>query len=155
MKVVEEAMLQEPVVNEVRIKIQATSACFTNTLVRRGIYRDLKKKPPFPPGYDVVGVVDKIGTAVTHLKVGQTVADLTVSGDYMEYMFRGERSLVPVPDSFDPAEAVSLLLSYVTTYQMLHLLAIVQPGQTILIHGAGSAVGKALLELGNLLYLKM
>jgi NADPH2:quinone reductase len=152
MKVVEEAALPEPAANEVRIKVQATSACFTDTLVRRGIYRDLKKKPPFPPGYDVVGVVDKIGTAVANLKVGQTVADLTVSGAYAEYMCRPERSLVPVPDGLDPAEAVSLVLSYVTAYQMLHRLANVQRGQTILIRGA---VGTALLDLGKLLDLKM
>ena len=99
LKVVEEATLPEPAADEVRIKVQATSACFTDTMVRKGIYFDLKKKPPFPPGYDVVGVVDKVGTAVTHLKVGQTVADLTVSGAYTEYMCRPERSLVPVPDA--------------------------------------------------------
>ncbi len=107
---VEEATLPEPAANEVRIKVQATSACFTDTMVRKGVYYDLKKKPPFPPGYDVVGVVDKLGTAVSHLKVGQTVADLTVSGAYSEYMCRPERSLVPVPDGLDPAEAVSLVL---------------------------------------------
>ncbi len=155
LKVVEEARLPQPTANEVRIKVQATSACFTDTLVRKGIYSDLKKKPPFPPGYDVVGVVDKVGTAVTLLKVGQTVADLTVSGAYTEYMCRSERSLVPVPDGLDPAEAVSLVLSYVTAYQMLHRLAKVQRGQTILIHGAGGAVGTALLELGKLIELKM
>jgi NADPH2:quinone reductase len=155
LKVVEEATLPEPAANEVRIKVQATSACFTDTLVRKGIYRDLKRKPPFPPGYDLVGVVDKVGTAVTHLRVGQTVADLTVSGAYAEYMCRPERSLVPVPDGLDPAEAVSLVLSYVTAYQMLHRSAKVKRGQTVLIHGAGGAVGTALLELGRLLDLKM
>ena len=155
MEVVEEAALPEPAADEVRIKVQATSACFTDTLVRKGSYFDLKRTPPFPPGYDVVGVVDKVGTAVAHLEVGQTVADLTVSGAYTEYMCRPERSLVPVPDGLDPAEAVSLVLSYVTAYQMLHRSAKVQRGQTILIHGAGGAVGTALLELGKLLGLKM
>ena len=155
MEIVEKAALPEPAADEVRIKVQATSACFTDTLVRKGSYNDLKRTPPFPPGYDVVGVVDKVGTAVAHLKVSQTVADLTVSGAYTEYMCRPERSLVPVPDGLDPAEAVSLVLSYVTAYQMLHRSAKVQRGQTVLIHGAGGAVGTALLELGNLLDLKM
>ncbi len=155
LKVVEEATLPEPGAGEVRVKVQATSACFTDTMVRKGIYYEVKKKPPFPPGYDVVGVVDKVGTGVTTLKVGQTVADLTVSEAYTEYICRAENTLVPVPDGLDPAEAVSLVLSYVTAYQMLHRPAKVQRGQTVLIHGAGGAVGTALLQLGKLLDLKM
>jgi NADPH:quinone reductase len=155
MKVVETAVLPEPAANEVRIKVQATSACFTDTMVRKGIYFDLKKKPPFAPGYDVVGMVDKLGSDVTSFKVGQTVADLTVSDAYTEYICRAASSVVPVSDGLDPAEAVSLVLSYVTAYQMLHRAAKVQHGQTVLIHGAGGAVGTALLELGKLLDLKM
>ncbi len=155
MKVVEVAALPEPVAGEVRVKVQATSACFTDTMIRKGVYYDMKKKPPFPPGYDMVGVVDKVGAGVTSFKVGQTVSDLTVSDAYTEYIIRSEDTLVPVPDGLDPAEATSLVLSYMTAYQMLHRSAKVQRGQTVLIHGAGGAVGTALLELGKLLDLKM
>ena len=49
LKVVEEATLPVPAANEVRIKVQATSACFTDTMVRKGVYFDLKEKPPFSP----------------------------------------------------------------------------------------------------------
>ncbi len=155
MQVVKQTALPEPTADEVRIKVQATSACFTDTMVRKGIYFDLKQKPPLSPGYDVVGVVDKLGTAVTHLKIGQTVADLTTIGAYSQYICRAADSVVPVPDGLDPAEAVSLVLSYMTAYQMLHRTAKVQRGQTVLIHGAGGAVGTALLELGKLLNLKI
>ena len=155
LKIVEETALPEPKPGEVRVRVMATSACFTDTMVRKGIYYDLKKKPPFSPGYDLVGVVDKLGTGVTKLKIGQMVADLTVSGAYSEYMCRPESSLVPVPAGLDPAEAVSLVLSYVTAYQMLHRSAKVQHGQSILIHAAGGAVGTALLQLGKLFDLEM
>ena len=153
--VVEEATLPEPAGGEARLKVLAASATFTDTMVRKGVYYDLKETPPFPPGYDLVGVVDKLGAGVNTLKVGQTVADLTVFGAYTEYMIRPADSLVPVPDGLDPAEAVSLVLSYVTAYQMLHRVAKVQRGQKILVHGAGGAVGTALLELGSLLDLEM
>jgi NADPH:quinone reductase-like Zn-dependent oxidoreductase len=83
------------------------------------------------------------------------VADLTVWGAYTEYMIRPADSLVNVPTNLDPAEAVSMVLSYLTAYQMLHRVAKVQPGQRILVHGAGGAVGTALLELGKLVDLKM
>ena len=155
LKIVEETALPEPKPGEVRVRVMATSACFTDTMVRKGIYYDLKKKPPFSPGYDLVGMVDKLGADVTKLKVGQVVADLTVSGAYSEYICRSESSLVPVPAGLDPAEAVSLVLSYVTAYQMLHRSMEVQRGQSILIHAAGGAVGTALLQLGKLLDLEM
>ena len=155
LEVVEEAALPEPGPGEVRVKVLATSACFTDTMVRKGVYRDVKERPPFSPGYDMVGVVDKLGEGVTRLKVGQRVAELTVIGAYSETICLPESHLVPVPDGLDPAEAVSLILSYVTAYQMLHRSAKVERGQSILVHGAGGAVGTALLQLGKLLDLEM
>ena len=155
LQVVKENTLPEPGVGEVRVKVLAASATFTDTMVRKGVYFGLKETPPISPGYDMVGVVDKLGAGTNTLKVGQTVADLTVFGAYTEYMLRPADSLVPVPDGLDTAEAVSLVLSYVTAYQMLHRSAKIQRGQQILVHGAGGAVGTALLELGALLDLEM
>ncbi len=83
------------------------------------------------------------------------VADSTIWGAYTETMLRPADSLVPVPAGLDPVEAVSMVLSYVTAYQMLHRVAKVQHGQKVLIHGAGGAVGTALIELGRQLDLKM
>jgi NADPH:quinone reductase-like Zn-dependent oxidoreductase len=155
LQVVRENTRPEPGAGQVRLKVLVASATFTDTMVRKGVYFDLKEKPPLSPGYDMVGVVDKLGAGVTELKVGQMVADLTVWGAYSEYMLRPADSLVPVPAGLDPAEAVSMVLSYMTAYQMLHRTAQVKPGQTILVHGAGGAVGTALLQLGALLDLEM
>jgi len=155
LQVVEEANLPEPGAVEVRVKVLAASATFTDTMVRKGIYYGFKETPPLSPGYDMVGVVDKLDTSVTSIETGQMVADLTVFGAYTEYVLRPANSLVPVPADLDPAEAVSMVLSYVTAYQMLHRVAKVQRGQKILVHGAGGAVGTALLELGRLLDLDM
>ena len=155
LEVVEEATLPEPGEGEVRVKVLAASATFTDTMVRKGIYFGFKETPPLSPGYDMVGVVDKIGANVDGFAFGQMVADLTVWGAYTEYMLRPANSLVPVPAEVSPADAVSMVLSYVTAYQMLHRVAKVKRGQSILVHGAGGAVGTALLELGKLLDLKM
>lgn len=155
LKVVEETALPEPKHGEVRVKVLVTSAAFTDVMIRKGKYPDVKEKPPFSPGYDMVGVVDKLGEGVTRFKVGQRVADLTIIGAYSEYICRPESRLTPVPDGLDPAEAVSLILSYVTAYQMLHRVAKVKRGQRILVHGAGGAVGTAMLQLGKLLDLEM
>jgi NADPH2:quinone reductase len=152
---VTEERLPEPNYGEVRVKVQATSINFTDTLIRRGIYPDVKDKPPITPGYDMVGIVDKLGDGVTDFTEGQNVAELTVIGAYSEYIILPAKQLVPVPDNVTAVEAVSMILSYVTAYQMLTRSARVKEGSKILIHGAGGAVGSALLQIGSILKLKM
>lgn len=155
LEVIEEANLPQPGPDQVRVKVQAAGAAFTDTMIRKGKYPDVKQKPPFTPGYDMVGVVDKLGDGVKGLEVGQRVAALTVIGSYAEYMRLPVERVVVVPAAIDPAEAVSLVLSYVTAYQMLHRVAKVHAGEKILVHGAGGGVGTALLQLGRLLDLEM
>jgi len=150
LQVIEEPHRPEPKPGEIRVKILATSAAFTDTMIRKGVYPNVKEKPPFSPGYDMVGVVDKPGEGSRKFRVGDRVCDLTVIGSYSEYLCVSEDSLISVPESVDPGEAVSLILTYVTAYQMLHRVAKVQTGQSILVHGAGGAVGSALLELARL-----
>lgn len=155
LNVIEEAALPEPSNGKVRIKVLVTSAAFTDVMIRKGKYPDVKDKPPFSPGYDMVGIVDKLGEGVTQFQVGQKVADLTVVGAYSEYICLPADRLTPVPENLDPTEAVSLILSYVTAYQLLHRVAKVKRSQRILVHGAGGAVGTAILQLGKLLDLEM
>ena len=89
------------------------------------------------------------------MKPGQIVAAMPISGGYAEFVCLPPRELVPVPSGLDAAEAVCLVLNYVTAYQMLHRSADVRPGQRALIHGAAGGVGSALLQLGRLLGLEM
>jgi NADPH:quinone reductase len=105
---------------------------------------------------DVVGVVDKLGDKVsTTWQIGQMVAALPIVGGYSEYVCLSSDELVPVPPGLDHAEAVSLVLNYITAYQMLHRCAHIKPGEIILINGgAAGGVGTALLQLGKLANLK-
>ena len=135
---VEQRALPAKVLGEVRIKVLATVAAFTNVMIRKGKYPDVKERPPFSPGYDMIGVVDKLGERVIHSRVGQRVADLAVIGAYSEYICLPETRLTLVPKDLDLVEAVSLVLSYVTAYQMLHRIAKVKRGQRILVHGAAA-----------------
>jgi len=155
MQLVEEAAFPEPKADEVRIKVLNTSANFTDMMIRKGKYPDVKEKPPFALGYDMVGIVDKTGSGVTTFKTGDRVADMTVIGAYSEYICLSAERLSPVPASLDTAEAVALILSYTTAYQLLHRIAKVNKGDSILIHGASGAVGTAMLQLGRLHNLTM
>lgn len=80
---------------------------------------------------------------------------MPISGAYAEFVRLPQRELVTVPAGLDPAEAVSLILNYITAYQMLHRSAKVTSGQSVLIHAAAGGVGTAPLQLGRLAGLEM
>ncbi|MEY3867715.1 MAG: hypothetical protein RLZZ338_1606 [Cyanobacteriota bacterium] len=153
LNVIEEE-LREPKKGEVRVKILTASVSFTDILIREGLYPGIPKVP-FTPGYDMVGIVEKLGENVSQYQLGDMVVSLTKIGGYAEFICLPENALIPVPRELDPIAVCSLPLSYVTAYQLLHRVAKVPPEKQILIHGAGGAVGIALLQLGKLLKLEM
>src|ERR1700730_3405652 len=149
MELTEQPTMPDPGPDEVRIKVLAAGTGFTDIFIRRGRYPDYKGPVPFTPGYDIVGIVDKLGPGVAGLREGQMVADLCVVGGYTQYAIRPARLLVPVPDGVDPAEAVCIPLAYLTAFQMLTRYRQLAPGATILAIGASGTVGTALLDLAR------
>jgi NADPH2:quinone reductase len=114
---------------------------------------------PFTLGEDIVGIVDKLGEAVSTVEPGQMVAGATfclgVGGGYAEYVCLPASELVPVPPGVDPAEAVCVVVNYLTAYMAMHRTAHIRSGERILIHGAAGGVGTALLDLGRLAGVEM
>ena len=153
LRVVEEEC-PEPKAGEVRIRVLAAGVSLPDLMMREGLHPETPRLP-FTPGWDLVGVVDRLGDGVSGLAPGQIVAALPISGAYAEFVCLPPRALVPVPSGLDPAETVSLVLNYVTAFQMLHRSAKVRPGQRVLIHGAAGGVGTALVQLGRLAGLEM
>jgi NADPH:quinone reductase-like Zn-dependent oxidoreductase len=139
----------EPKEGEVRVRVLAAGVSLPDLLMREGVHPETPPLP-FTPGWDLIGSVDRLGGSISGLEPGQIVAALPISGAYAEFVCLPPRELVPVPSGLDAAEAVSLVLNYVTAYQMLRRSAKVTPGQRVLIHGAAGGVGSALLELGRL-----
>jgi NADPH:quinone reductase-like Zn-dependent oxidoreductase len=144
----------EPKGGEVRVRVQAAGVSLPDLMAREGVHPETPPLP-FTPGWDLVGVVDRLGDGVSGIEPGQIVAALPISGAYAEFVCLSQRELVSVPSGLDSAEAVSLILNYVTAYQMLHRSAKVRVGQRVLIHGAAGGVGTALLHLGHLAGLEM
>ena len=144
----------EPKAGEVRVRVLAAGVSLPDLLMREGVHPETPPVP-FTPGWDLVGVVDRLGDGISLLEPGQIVAALPISGAYAEFVCLPQRELVPVPSGLDPAEAVSLVLNYITAYQMLHRSVKVRKGQRVLIHGAAGGVGSALLQLGRLIGLEM
>jgi NADPH2:quinone reductase len=149
-----EEELPEPKPGEVRVKVLASGVSLPDVMMREGIHPETPPLP-FTPGWDLVGVAEKLGSGVVGVEPGKMVAALPIHGAYTKFICLRERELVSVPDGLDPAEAVSLILNYVTAYQMLHRSAKVRAGQRVLVHGASGGVGTALLQLGRLVNLEI
>ena len=150
LRVVEEEC-PEPKDGEVRVSVLAAGVSLPDLMAREGVHPETPSVP-FTPDWDLVGVGDRLGDGVSGIETGQIVAAMPISGAYAELP---QRELVPVPSGLDAAEAVSLVLNYITAYQMLHRSAKVRRGQRVLIHGAAGGVGTALLQLGRLAGLEM
>ena len=146
--------VREPGAHEVRVRITVCGVAFADVLMRRGLYPDVPTLP-YSPGYDIVGVVEACGGGVTQWRVGDLVTALTMTGGYSQYIVLAESEFVRVPEGLDPAGAVSLVLNYTTAYQLIHRIAKLQRGESVLIHGAAGGVGTAALQLGALAGLKM
>jgi NADPH:quinone reductase-like Zn-dependent oxidoreductase len=153
LKLVEEE-LPQPAAGQVRVKVLAAGVAYADILMRLGLYPH-QPALPFTPGYDIVGEIDALGQNVTGFVAGQRVAALIMTGGYARFAIVPAAHLVPVPDGLDPAEAVSLVLNYVTAYQMLHRIAKLSAGQRLLVHGAAGGVGTAALQLGEIAQLVM
>ena len=144
-----EADLPNPGPGEVRLRTLAAGVSYPDVMMCQGVHPEARR-PPFTPGWDVVGTVDAIGEGVEAVPPGATVAAMPIVGGYAEYLCLPAAELVRVPPGLDPAEAVCLVLNYVTAYQMLHRSARAMPGESALIHAAAGGVGTALLQLARL-----
>ena len=143
-----------PKARAIRVKVLAAGVGLPDVLAREGVHPETPRVP-YTPGWDLVGTVDQLGQGATNFALHQTVAAMPIHGCYAQYVCVPQRKLVPVPAGLDPAEAVALVLNYITAYQMLHRSAKAQPGQRMLIHGASGGVGSAMLQLAKLAGVEM
>lgn len=139
---------------EVRVRVLASGVSFTDAQLRAGTYLD-GAKPPFTPGYELVGIVDELGPGCSRVRVGDRIGALTVWGANAEWVCLPEVFAVEVPEGLDPAEVVSLVFPYMTAYQLLHRTAKAKPGESVVVHGAAGRVGTAVLEVGALAGLRL
>lgn len=154
LSIVEEAD-PRPGPGEVLVRVLAAGVSFTDAQLRAGTYIAGAPKPPFTPGYELVGVVEELGPGCTRLGEGDRIGALTVWGADAERVCVPESGTVDVPEDLDPGEILSLLFPYMTAYQVLHRTAKAKRGETVLVHGAAGRVGIAALELGALAGLRL
>ncbi len=130
------------------VRVEATGVSFAEVQMRRERYPG-QPAFPFVPGYDLVGTVVEVAGAGT-IAVGQRVAAMTMVGAWADHVAVDARDLVPVPSGIDPADAASLVVNGLTAWKMLHRVARVERGQTVVVHGAAGGVGTTLVQLARL-----
>ncbi|MCV2393304.1 zinc-binding dehydrogenase [Actinotalea sp. M2MS4P-6] len=141
--------LRDPEPGEARIRVITAPVCQDDVAIRIG-NRPFLRKPPFVPGYAFIGVVDAVGEGVTDVSVGDRVTALTQFDSHAEVIYRPQGELAPVPDELDPVRAAPLVLNYLVAQQVLHRVAHVERGQSVLVIGASGGVGTAFLDLARL-----
>jgi NADPH2:quinone reductase len=146
--------LPKPGAGAERVRILATGVSLADLFMREGVHPETPR-PPYTPGWDLVGIVDELGPGATGPKPGEMVAAMPIVGANAEYICLPQGELTVVPGGVDPTEALCVVFNYVTAYQMLHRTAGVRPGQRVLIHAAAGGIGTALLQLGRLAGLEM
>lgn len=130
----------EPGPQEVRVRNRAIGLNFIDTYYRSGLYQ-----PPALPsglGTEAAGEVEAVGSAVSHLKVGDRVAYATGPlGACSEVHVLPAQHLVKLPDSISFEQAAAMMLKGLTVQYLLRQTYEVEAGQTILWHAAAGGVG--------------
>lgn len=142
--------IPEPQSNQVLIKTVATALNRADLLLREGKYPGIKS--PQTLGLEVSGVVESIGSNSTKWKKGDKVMALLPGGGYAEYAAVNEHHVMPVPATLSLLDAAAIPEVWLTAYQLLRLVGQISSGETVLIHGGGSGVGTAAVQLVKLFH---
>jgi NADPH:quinone reductase-like Zn-dependent oxidoreductase len=147
----EEVPRPEPNEDEALVRVIASSVNPADPLTLSGKYaREFGTHLPLIPGYDIAGVIEKTGTNVTKLKVGDAVYGYpTFGGGWADYVTVKEWEVAAKPKSLNFVEAAAVPMGALTAWQALVDVAKLQPGQTVLIHGGSGGVGSFAIQIAK------
>ncbi|MFT3809781.1 MAG: NADPH:quinone oxidoreductase family protein [Micropepsaceae bacterium] len=132
---------------EVRIAMRAASVNFPDILMIQGKYQH---KPPLPfvPGMEGAGEVIEVGEDVTSVAAGDGVVGGLRTGGFAEEAIAQASAVRKIPKGMDFVAAAAYPAAYLTAYVALKRRGNLQPGETLLVHGAAGGVGLAAVDLG-------
>jgi NADPH:quinone reductase-like Zn-dependent oxidoreductase len=160
--VLAEQPLREVAPGEVRVRVEAAGVLLADVMWQQGKVPG-GPKPPFTPGYDVIGRVEEVAGEVggaigkdglTAPSLGDRVAALIGTGGYSEVAYVPVDAAVKVPEGVEPDAAAAVATGYLTGYAITSRLAGLDTGQSILVHAGAGATGSAILDVARLLGLR-
>ncbi|MGH7926112.1 MAG: NAD(P)H-quinone oxidoreductase [Candidatus Binatus sp.] len=132
--------------DEILIRVRAAGVNRADILQRQGFY------PPPPGASEIIGMecageVAAVGAAVTGCKVGERAMALIPGGGYAEKAVSHFGSAMKIPAALSFEEAAGIPEVFLTVYLNFFMLAAIKRGETALIHGGGSGIGTASIQL--------
>ena len=138
----------EPAAGQVRIAIHAASLNFPDLLTVQNKYQ-IKPPLPFVPGSEFSGTVEALGEGVRHLKLGDHVATIGVSGGFATHACVDAATVMPLPPAFALDDAAAFAFTYGTSHHALIDRAALRAGETVLVLGAAGGVGSAAVQIAK------
>jgi synaptic vesicle membrane protein VAT-1 len=145
---VREAPDPEPGDGEVRIRVKAAGINFADLMARVGLYPDAPKLPCVV-GYEVSGVVDRVGKGATRVAVGDRVFGMPRFGGYADTLVVKEAQAFVMPPAMTFEEAAALPVVYLTAHHMMMFTGHLRARSRVLIHSAAGGVGLAAIQLAK------
>jgi synaptic vesicle membrane protein VAT-1 len=143
----------QPKAGEVLIRVKAIGVNFADLLQRMGLYPGVPK-PPFVPGLEIAGVIEKVAdglrqTEGERLGPGDAVIALTHCNAYAEWIVVPAKQVYKLPPGMRFEDAAAIGVNYLTAYHSMFVMGNLQAGDRILIHGAAGGVGIAAVQLAR------
>jgi NADPH2:quinone reductase len=145
---VAELPMPEPKAGEILMRVGAAGVSFAALLGMQGKHQN-RPALPYVPGNEMAGHVVKLGPGVTNLAVGQRITTGVSQGAYAEYAVATAANAVAIPETMPYAQATNFPTLYPTAYGALKWKADMQPGEVLLVHGAGGGSGLTAVEVGK------
>jgi NADPH:quinone reductase len=145
---VEDLPVPQPGPGQVRLRVRAAGVNFADSLIITGRYQE-RPELPFVPGMEVAGQVEACGEGVMGFGPGDRVMATLPFGGFAEEVVVPASHVVRLPDNIDYITAAGFAIAYGTAYGALVWAARLQPGETLVVHGAAGGVGLAAVECGK------
>jgi NADPH2:quinone reductase len=139
--------------DDVRVGIRAAGVNFPDRLASEGGYH-VPTPPPYVPGLEAAGEILEVGSNVTRFRQGDRVVidgSSALQGLFAEQCVVDASLLFPLPSTMDFAAASAFPVVYATGYHGLVQRGQLQPGETLVVHGAAGGVGLSALQIGRAL----
>lgn len=148
----EQVELRSPMAGELRVRVEAASANLADALLCQGRYFS-RPALPCTPGIELSGVIEALDSDLSQFRVGQRVVGLTLlpHGSFADAAIMPASKAYRVDDQVGASEGSSLFGTHRTALHALRDVARLQPGETLLVHGAGGGVGSSAVQIGRAL----
>lgn len=141
-----EVPLGDPGSGDVHLRVEAAGVNFADLAMRMGLYGTVPPRP-FSPGFEMAGIVVRVGSDVQGWRPGDRAAAISAYGGYARDAVVPADRLFPYPESLSPAQAAAIPVVFLTAWVCLFESARARAGETVLILGAGGGVGTAAVQL--------